>query len=89
VRRFADEAWLLPAALSALKINLLSFPGFAGGMAISRRLFLAIVGCLPLMAIRPARAYKSYSVAPAAGDEVVVYRGWILRRDDLPRLPPA
>jgi hypothetical protein len=58
-------------------------------MAISRRLFLALVGCLPLLAIRPARADKPYLAAPAAGDEVVVYRGWILRRDDLPRLPPA
>jgi hypothetical protein len=58
-------------------------------MTISRRLFLAIVGCLPLMAVRHARAEKPYLAAPAAGDEIVVYRGWILRRDDLPRLPPA
>jgi hypothetical protein len=59
-------------------------------MALSRRVFLTLVGFLPLAAWR-AEAHPGIAAAgppqpekEAAG--LVVVDGWVLRRDDLSRL---
>ena len=57
-------------------------------MALSRRVFLSLICLIPFFAVRLGRASGADADAPAAGEDIVVVRGWVLRRDDLDRLSP-
>ena len=61
-------------------------------MALSRRVFLTLVGFLPLAAwraaARPAMADADAAAPPQSDAGVVVVGGWVLRHDDLARLDP-
>jgi hypothetical protein len=57
-------------------------------MALSRRVFLSLIGLIPFFAVRLGRASGAGEDVPAANDDIVVVRGWVLRRDDLDRLSP-
>jgi hypothetical protein len=57
-------------------------------MAFSRRVFLSLIGLLPLLAVRRGRAADANQAQAAVGDDLVVVRGWVLRRDDLDQLAP-
>jgi hypothetical protein len=57
-------------------------------MTLSRRVFVSLAGFTPLFRwIAPTGA----AVPPAQErpDDLVVVKGWVLRRDDLERLPLA
>jgi hypothetical protein len=57
-------------------------------MTLSRRVFVSLAGFVPLFRwIAPTEA----AVPPAQErpDDLVVVKGWVLRRDDLERLPLA
>ncbi len=55
-------------------------------MAFSRRVFLSLLGFLPLLASRLGNASEAEQGAAATG--LVVVDGWILRRDELDRVKP-
>ena len=61
-------------------------------MALSRRVFLTLVGFLPLAAwraeARPATADADAAAPPQPDAGIVVVGGWVLRHDDLARLGP-
>jgi hypothetical protein len=72
---------------STIDCNPMNAPRSSGprtsAFAISRRRFLCSVAAIPLSTLVPA------SVFPARSGEIVMHDGWILRRDDLPRLLAA
>ena len=55
-------------------------------MKFSRRTLLWLLGLAPLFRVRLVEASDSGSDQPMPRDELVVVRGWVLRRDDLRRL---
>lgn len=59
-------------------------------MALSRRVFLTLVGFLPLAAWRaeagPLMADPDAAAPPQPDAGIVVVGGWVLRRDDVSRL---
>jgi hypothetical protein len=55
-------------------------------MAFSRRIFLSFIGLLPFSLIRIGQASEAPPTAAAAADEIVVVKGWVLRRSDIAEL---
>ena len=55
-------------------------------MAFSRRVFLSLLGFLPLLASRFGNAADAELGTPATG--LVVVGGWILRRDEIDQVKP-
>ena len=60
----------------------------AAGIIFSRRLFLSCLGFATLFAARLTRSAAAAEAGPGEDSRLVVVRGWVLRRDDLDRLPP-
>jgi hypothetical protein len=62
----------------------------AAGIALTRRVFLSLIAAASVLRL-PAvgRAAERLPAPLAHGDELVVVRGWVLRRDDLDRMPSA
>ncbi len=54
-------------------------------MTLSRRVFLSLAGCASLFRWIPATEAAPPPVQQQA-DDLVVVKGWVLRRDDLERM---
>lgn len=57
------------------------------GMLLSRRFFLSLPGVVALFGWRPVAGRAAAATLAERPDGLVVVNGWVLRRDDLERLP--
>jgi hypothetical protein len=59
----------------------------SASIAFSRRVFLTLLGFAATFGSRAGAVSAMEAVATRPDNELVVVRGWVLRRDEIDRLP--